>query len=312
MKKYCYILMFLLISIIGLPLTVSADEGDNIIYDSLLPDTFSYDVALDEIATDIEQYIEVNNLGIEINTEEYAELMYNFCFTDYPDLSDTVLRYYQAYASVYLSGESESSTAQSSVSKTIGEVREENKDSTNRIIEEANKVVSSEIKPRFSAYDLYSARAYAEKYAVNPNSSYVYYSNGDCTNFASQILASGGMAQNDDWKYNPLLGTGFSSPFRTWVNAQDFTEYWSLWRGFVGPECTSLGMIESNADAGDFLAWRNLDSYIFYHVQFVQSKNTDREIFCTQHTPGYYNVSLRSKITSSTFNNQTIVVINFY
>lgn len=41
-------------------------------------------------------------------------------------------------------------------------------------------------------------KTYAEKYVTNPNNSYVYFENGDCTNFVSQCLGdskAGGISQ---------------------------------------------------------------------------------------------------------------------
>ena len=35
------------------------------------------------------------------------------------------------------------------------------------------------------------------------------------------------------------------------------------------------------ADEGDFLVWKNSDTYEWYHTQFVQSKNMLAEISCT-------------------------------
>ena len=55
-------------------------------------------------------------------------------------------------------------------------------------------------------YDRNSAVSYALQYALDPNSSYIYYQGDDCTNFISQCLRAGG-AKNDfnrthPWWYN--------------------------------------------------------------------------------------------------------------
>ena len=55
------------------------------------------------------------------------------------------------------------------------------------------------------------------------------------------------------------------------------------------------------ADEGDFLVWKNSDTYEWYHTQFVQSKNMLAEISCTQHTPNYFNVNFNSRVDSTTF-----------
>lgn len=272
-----------------------------------LPDDFSFDVTLDEIENSINQYISKNNMNITKGTEEYTELLYAFCFSDFPDLTDSTLRYYQAYASVYLSNFIPSTTYQFNETASIGEIRQENQKTAEKLLEIAAQYDSNKTIPRFSSYDLFSAREYAKKYAEIPNLAYQYYITGDCTNFASQILYAGGMEINDDW--TPQNGTHGEI---NWINANCFTEYWSLLRGFIGPVCHSLDSIKSAADVGDFISWHNKDTYSFYHVQFVQSKTSDREVFCTQHTPNYYNEKLSSRISSSSFNNEYVVIIDFY
>lgn len=312
MKRKLSILLAI-ITVCGMTLTAQAEEGNEgtSVYYSSLPETFTYDVSLEQIGADIDQYIAEHNMGIERNTKEYTDLMYEFCFSDFSDLTDTTKRFYQAYASVYLSDTTDVSTYNTVADQTIGDIREENQEASNKIIEAAEQVQPDAVKPRFSSYDLTAARNYAKTYAIEPNMQYLYYDT-DCTNFASQILNAGGMKQNSKWKYSPLSGTGANSPFRAWVNAHTFTEYWSLERGFLGPACTSLSQVKSSADAGDFLSWMNHDTYAFYHVQFVQTKTADREIYCTQHTSNYYNVKLSSRVDASDFANQEVVVINFY
>lgn len=316
MKRKLSVLL-VIITVCGMTLTAQAevDNEETSVYYSSLPETFSYDVSMEQIGADIDQYILKHDMGIERNTNAYTDLMHEFCFSDFPDLTDTTKRFYQAYASVYLSNiidiSADISTYNVVADQTIGEIREENQEASNKIIEAAEQVQPNQVQPRFSSYDLGAAREYAKAYADESNLQYIEYSK-DCTNFASQILNAGGMKQNDRWKYSPLSGTGVGSPFRTWVNAHAFTEYWSLEKGYLGPACTSLSQVKSSADVGDFLSWMNHDTLEFYHIQFVQTKTADREIYCSQHTPNYYNKKLSSKVSDSDFANQEVVVINFY
>ena len=131
------------ICVLGLMLTACAEETEKAdnetsgTYNSSLPETFSYDVTIEEIGEDIDQYIEEHDMGIKRDTEEYAELLNEFCFSDFSDLTDTTK--YEAYASVYLSDPTVKSTDDAFADRTIGEIRGENQETSNKILEEAEK-----------------------------------------------------------------------------------------------------------------------------------------------------------------------------
>ena len=117
--------------------TEKADNGTSGYYNSSLPETFSYDVTIVQIGEDIDQYIDEHDMGIKRDTEEYAEFLNEFCFSDFSDLTDTTKRFYEAYASVYLSDPTVQSTDDAFADRTIGEIREENQEASNKIIEAA-------------------------------------------------------------------------------------------------------------------------------------------------------------------------------
>ena len=131
------------ICVLGLMLTACAEETEKAdnetsgTYNSSLPETFSYDVTIEEIGEDIDQYIDEHDMGIKRDTEEYAEFLNEFCFSDFSDLTDTTKRFYEAYASVYLSDPTVQSTDDAFADRTIGEIREENQEASNKIIEAA-------------------------------------------------------------------------------------------------------------------------------------------------------------------------------
>lgn len=117
--------------------TEKADNGTSGYYNSSLPETFSYDVTIEQIGEDIDQYIDEHDMGIKRDTEEYAEFLNEFCFSDFSDLTDTTKRFYEAYASVYLSDPTVQSTDDAFADRTIDEIREENQEASNKIIEAA-------------------------------------------------------------------------------------------------------------------------------------------------------------------------------
>lgn len=137
------VILSAVICVLGLMLTgcaketEKADNGTSGYYNSSLPETFSYDVTLEQIGEDIDQYIDEHDMGIKRDTEEYAEFLNEFCFSDFSDLTDTTKRFYEAYASVYLSDPTVQSTDDAFADRTIGEIREENQEASNKIIEAA-------------------------------------------------------------------------------------------------------------------------------------------------------------------------------
>ena len=99
-----------------------------------LPSTFSTNVTISEIESALNTYISENNLDIEAGTPEYIEFLTNLSMTnEYPDIDGTQLRYFRAYASVYLSNASTQSGNIRAVNllandgdKTIAEIKQEN------------------------------------------------------------------------------------------------------------------------------------------------------------------------------------------
>ena len=137
------VILSAVICVLGLMLTGCAKETEKAdnetsgTYNSSLPETFSYDVTIEQIGEDIDQYIDEHDMGIKRDTEEYAEFLNEFCFSDFSDLTDTTKRFYEAYASVYLSDPTVQSTDDAFADRTIGEIREENQEASNKIIEAA-------------------------------------------------------------------------------------------------------------------------------------------------------------------------------
>ena len=141
MKRRVSIVLSLIMSI-GLTSSVLGAEYDvqyqesqeEQVYVGTLPDVFSYDVTIEEIDNDIQNYIMFNNMECEIGTDEYLRLMEQFSFDPPSNVDDLDLRYYQAYASLYLAGDSIEDLSV----KTIGEIREENLRKNEMILENIN------------------------------------------------------------------------------------------------------------------------------------------------------------------------------
>lgn len=271
-----------------------------------LPSTFSDNVTLYEIESALNAYITENNLNIEVGTPEYTEFLANLSMTNEYNIDETQLRYFRSYASVYLSNANSqignTVTLLNDGYKTIADIRQENIELEQTLQQQQSK---QPIQPR-EAYDVISAKEYAKKHANFPDLSYpVYWS--DCTNFASHILRAGNFAPNPDWHYD---GDLYPSGNLVWIQAAGFVQYWSLIRGYLGDVCTNATQVNASATPGDFLVWKNTDTYEWYHTQFVQYKNILAEIYCTQHTPNYYNVLFNSRVDSSTFKTNHVYVVD--
>lgn len=314
MKRRVSIVLSLIMSI-GLTSSVLGAEYDvqyqesqeEQVYVGTLPDVFSYDVTIEEIDNDIQNYIMFNNMECEIGTDEYLRLMEQFSFDPPSNVDDLDLRYYQAYASLYLAGDSIEDLSV----KTIGEIREENRRKNEMILENINgeaPIINSEQPSMNIAYNLDAAKDYAYAYALVNNYNYPEYGS-DCTNFASQILHAGGFGTTESW--NIWAGRG-TVAWTNWVNAGGFLEYWSLNRGYLGQVCTTLDQVNTRAKTGDFLVWMETDTFSYYHTQFVQRK-VNGYVYCTQHSPHYYNEKLSGRINDPKkyFENKNVYIVKF-
>lgn len=302
MKKRFLTLSLVICLFFTLSSTVFAEDAAPDVYQSLLPNEVSYDITFGQIEEDISNYISVYGLNIEYNSEEFASFMDNISWGQLEYVDETTLTYFEAYASQFLNVDDISACRE----VTILDVRNENIEKERL----AKAAALENPQTRGSvAYNIAGAKAYAKEWALSNNLTYPFYAQ-DCTNFASQILHfGGGVPRNTRWDYLGLT-IGNELAYTTWVNANDFTCYWSLERGCLGPECTTRSQVNSSAEPGDFLGHRNLATFNITHVQFVQSKSSGY-IYCSQHTDHYYNLKFNDRVSDSYFNNHTVVVVDF-
>ena len=117
--------------------------------------------------------------------------------------------------------------------------------------------------------DVSKAVGYAEKYATSINLKYHYYSNGDCTNFLSQIFVAGGHKQN--YTNNENTGWWFKREklkdraSKTWRLANNFVEY------FWNPANDTLSMSDFtfSAQKGDAAALDYSSDGSFDHLGYI-------------------------------------------
>ena len=128
--------------------------------------------------------------------------------------------------------------------------------------------------------------AYAENWATSRNiPEYHSFTNGDCTNFASQILEKGGVGQavysseySGWWHKKTVTRFGtIHSHSRSWTQADVFARYMG-----VGYKTTSNANFSSNIKAGDFIALDQANDGDWDHIGFVVNVKTYM-------TNGYYD-----------------------
>ena len=127
---------------------------------------------------------------------------------------------------------------------------------------------------------------YATKYATNRNTSeYHSFTNGDCANFASQILEKGGVAQvvysseYSGWGHTKTV-TRFGTIHkhsRSWTQADTFARYMG-----VGYKTKSNASFSANIVAGDFIAIDKASDGSWDHIGFVVATKSTK-------TNGYYD-----------------------
>ncbi len=150
-----------------------------------------------------------------------------------------------------------------------------------------------------SIFDVSDGLAYANQYAISPNGDsgsptwpeypYYYFSNGDCANFASQILEAGGVTQaaNPGW-WHRKTGTMVAGRVwyththsATWSMADDFAKYWGVHElnKYYGIEGFSAALT-----VGSFIGLDHTGDGSFDHIGFVTAKKTYQSSYCISGT----------------------------
>lgn len=142
------------------------------------------------------------------------------------------------------------------------------------------------------------AISYATQYATAPNTpTYYYFSNGDCANFASQILEQAGLTQDastseySGWwhtRTSGFLGFGYTHKHsRSWTMADTFSKY----MGIVFTTTSHLAFSE-NIEPGSIISADFDSDGDWDHVGFVTDKNL------TIGSCGYYDYRVAQHSTN--------------
>lgn len=154
------------------------------------------------------------------------------------------------------------------------------------LIDSVSEVKASTGKA-MSGYNTTKAISYAKRHATSINSHvYAYFKNGDCTNFASQILEQAGIKQVPNssvykgwWHKRRITPRSIAvhTHSNSWTVADTFCRYMG-----VGYKTRNHVAFSKNIKAGDFIAADWTSDGRYDHVGFVAAKG--------QKTPqGYYD-----------------------
>lgn len=148
-----------------------------------------------------------------------------------------------------------------------------------------------------ATFNVDMAVVYASNYATYPNEpSYYYFSNGDCTNFVSQILEAGGVSQEvydssySGWwhKYNPKAWFDKHTHSRSWTKADVFARYMG-----VSMTTNSHRHFSKSLKRGSIIGYDRQSDGDWEHMAFVTSTDGYEGSYgyydykVAQHTSGY-------------------------
>jgi cell wall-associated NlpC family hydrolase len=139
-------------------------------------------------------------------------------------------------------------------------------------------------------YDRAAAQAYADKYALSYNPTYVRFAGADCANFASQCARAGSMLMapgswTSGWWYDK---EGTSSPSDdtyslSWINVEKQIGYWNGRR-------TDWAKSAGALSRGDFIFYDWTGDGVWDHAAVVAGTNSAGQKVIDAHTTDHYRV----------------------
>jgi hypothetical protein len=139
-------------------------------------------------------------------------------------------------------------------------------------------------------YNRPAAQAYADRYALSYNPTFVRFSGADCANFASQCALAGNMPQaggtvGGGWWYDKA---GSSSPgddrySLSWINVTSQAGFWNMRRT---EWASSAGVLSR----GDFIYYDWSGDGVWDHVAVVAGTNSAGQKIIDAHTTDHYHV----------------------
>jgi hypothetical protein len=152
----------------------------------------------------------------------------------------------------------------------------------------------------YATYDNAAAKAYADKYCLTYNPTYMAYS-ADCANFASQTMFAGNMPQlpgdyENGWLYDK---NGTSSPSNDtcthpWIAVM---RQWAVWNG----RYTDARSRISELNKGDYVYYDWTADGVWDHVAEVVGTNSSGQYIVDAHTTDYYHTFWKMGTSSTKY-----------
>lgn len=136
---------------------------------------------------------------------------------------------------------------------------------------EMTKLYSSITPYKYSGFNGSKAVEYAMLYAESPNPHFMYYPNGDCTNFVSQCIEYGGIPRGGTW-YPGSRAWQVVDDFKNWASNTRYARILS-W--------------QENASLGDIVQFYNGSQW--YHSMIITKKNSYNYLWVSGHTSNVKN-----------------------
>jgi len=279
-----------------------------------LPETFD-STNIDELQNGLYRIFELANDIPNRIVEELTEIQIFFDIYENDEVNDQIDELISAYNSA------------TKMKKTNGE-RQEILNQIDELIplysENFGTIETARLNmQRVGQINVSAATQYAVKYASTPNrGQYHYFSNGDCTNFTSQILEAAGIQQivyeseHSGWWHKKVVHANGHTVYtththsRSWTMADVFARYMG-----VTLSTTSLQQWSRNVSQGDFIGLDFANDGNWNHVGYVtetgslQSYESELGQYCipyydvkiAQHTSNYHDWTSSSKNSWETY-----------
>lgn len=264
-------------------------------YSTKLSKQHESNLTISEIEKIFQEYLDENGINIKIGTPEYLDYIYSQMLdkedkelAKHPNY-DLITAYFAEYiveAQSNIGNNTKSSISIDNLDnkdKTISQIRQES-------IAEDKKMELTKSNAKIAGYSPTKAKDYAHKWAFSYNSAYNNYSSngGDCTNFVSQCLEAGGLAQKkpssipsgtmNTTSYWYSVKPKVSTP---WIRVTDFHSYWAP----KVPDGNYAGdtTVSNNGNIGDVVQFRHAGTLTRWHTMIITKKDSN-QVYLTGHT----------------------------
>lgn len=287
----------LMIGGLGLTNANNSFAGDNELqpsdtYSTKISKQYESNLTISEIEKIFQEYLDEHGINIKIGTSEYLDYIYAQMLgkedkelIKHPNY-DLITAYFAEYIVEVQNSMGDNTKSNISIDdldnkdKTIAQIRQES-------IEEDQKIELTKSNEKIAGYSPTKAKEYAHKWADSYNSAYNKYSK-DCTNFVSQCLEAGGLAEKKPSSVpsGTMETTSYwysdkpkvSTP---WIRVADFHSYWAP----KVPDANYAGdtTVSNNGNIGDVVQIRHAGTLTRWHTMIITKKDS-KQVYLSGHT----------------------------